>query len=91
MDKDVEIKNLRKQNEWLRGVNSKLEIENKHLDELYMRYATGEDYEKREREKLQKEYDKLLEEKTELELENVRLKEQILYLKENGCFNCING
>ena len=73
MDKDVEIKNLRKQNEWLRGVNSKLEIENKHLDELYMRYATGEDYEKREREKLQKEYDKLLE-------ENKQLKEQ--------CLNC---
>ena len=73
MDKDVEIKNLRKQNEWLRGVNGKLEIENKHLDELYMRYATGEDYEKREREKLQKEYDKLLE-------ENKQLKEQ--------CLNC---
>ena len=64
MDKDVEIKNLRKQNEWLRGVNSKLEIENKRLDDLYMRYATGEDYQKREREKLQKEYDKLLEEKS---------------------------
>ena len=91
MDNDVEIKNLRKQNEWLRGVNSKLEIENKHLDELYMRYATGEDYQKREREKLQKEYDKLLEEKSKLEEENVRLKEQILYLKENGSFNCING
>ena len=73
MDKDVEIKQLRKQNEWLRGVNSKLEIENKHLDDLYMRYATGEDYEKREREKLQKEYDKLLE-------ENKQLKEQ--------CLNC---
>ena len=73
MDNDVEIKQLRKQNEWLRGVNSKLEIENKHLDELYMRYATGEDYEKREREKLQKEYDKLLE-------ENKQLKEQ--------CLNC---
>lgn len=73
MDKDVEIKQLRKQNEWLRGVNGKLEIENKHLDELYMRYATGEDYEKREREKLQKEYDKLLE-------ENKQLKEQ--------CLNC---
>ena len=73
MDKDEEIKQLRKQNEWLRGVNSKLEIENKHLDELYMRYATGEDYEKREREKLQKEYDKLLE-------ENKQLKEQ--------CLNC---
>lgn len=87
MDNDVEIKNLRKQNEWLHGVNSKLEIENKHLDELYMRYATGEDYQKREREKLQKEFDKLLEEKTKLEEENVRLKEQILYLKENGCFN----
>lgn len=91
MDKDVEIKNLQKQNEWLRGVNSKLEIENKHLDELYMRYATGEDYEKREREKLQKEFDKLLEEKSKLEEENISLKEQILYLKENGCFNCING
>lgn len=73
MDKDEKIKQLRKQNEWLRGVNSKLEIENKHLDELYMRYATGEDYQKREREKLQKEYDKLLE-------ENKRLKEQ--------CLNC---
>ena len=73
MDKDVEIKQLRKQNEWLRGVNGKLEIENKHLDELYMRYATGEDYQKREREKLQNEYDKLLE-------ENKRLKEQ--------CLNC---
>ena len=85
MDKDVEIKRLQKQNEWLRGVNSKLESENKHLDELYMRYATGEGYQKREREKLQKEYDELLEEKTKLEEENVRLKEQILYLKENGC------
>ena len=73
MDNDVEIKQLRKQNEWLRGVNGKLEIENKHLDELYMRYATGEDYQKREREKLQKEYDKLLE-------ENKQLKEQ--------CLNC---
>ena len=73
MDNDVEIKQLRKQNEWLRGVNSKLEIENKNLDELYMRYATGEDYQKREREKLQKEYDKLLE-------ENKQLKEQ--------CLNC---
>lgn len=73
MDKDEKIKQLRKQNEWLRGVNSKLESENKHLDELYMRYATGEDYEKREREKLQKEYEKLLE-------ENKRLKEQ--------CLNC---
>lgn len=73
MDKDVEIKQLRKQNEWLRGVNGKLEIENKHLDELYMRYATGEDYQKREREKLQKEFDKLLE-------ENKQLKEQ--------CLNC---
>lgn len=72
-DKDEEIKQLRKQNEWLRGVNSKLESENKHLDELYMRYATSEDYEKREREKLQKEYEKLLE-------ENKRLKEQ--------CLNC---
>lgn len=73
MDKDEKIKQLRKQNEWLRGVNSRLESENKHLDELYMRYATGEDYEKREREKLQKEYDKLLE-------ENKQLKEQ--------CLNC---
>ena len=73
MDKDEKIKQLRKQNEWLRGVNSKLEIENKNLDELYMRYATGEDYQKREREKLQKEYDKLLE-------ENKQLKEQ--------CLNC---
>ena len=73
MDKDEKIKQLRKQNEWLRGVNSRLESENKHLDELYMRYATGEDYQKREREKLQKEYDKLLE-------ENKRLKEQ--------CLNC---
>lgn len=72
MDKDEKIKQLRKQNEWLRGVNSKLESENKHLDELYMRYATGEDYEKREREKLQKEYEKLLE-------ENKRLKEQCLH------------
>ena len=80
MDKDEEINQLRKQNEWLRGVNSKLESENKHLDELYMRYATGEDYQKREREKLQKEFDKLLEEKTKLEEENVRLKEQ--------CLNC---
>ena len=84
-DKDEEIKQLRKQNEWLRSVNGKLEIENKHLDELYMRYATGEGYQKREREKLQKEYDKLLGEKSKLEEENVRLKEQILYLKENGC------
>ena len=73
MDKDEKIKQLRKQNEWLRGVNGKLEIENKNLDELYMRYATGEDYQKREREKLQKEYDKLLE-------ENRQLKEQ--------CLNC---
>ena len=73
MDKDEEIKQLRKQNEWLRGVNGKLEIENKHLDELYMRYATGEDFEKREREKLQKEYEKLLK-------ENKQLKEQ--------CLNC---
>lgn len=87
MDKDEEIKQLQKQNDWLRGVNSKLESENKYLDELYMRYATGEDYEKREREKLQKEFDKLLEEKTKLEEENVRLKEQILCLKENGCIN----
>ena len=87
MDNNVEIKQLRKQNEWLRGVNGKLEIENKHLDELYMRYATGEDYQKREREKLQKEYDMLLEEKSKLEEENVRMKEQILYLKENGSFN----
>ena len=73
MDKDEKIKQLRKQNERLRGMNSKLESENKHLDELYMRYATGEDYQKREREKLQKEFDKLLE-------ENKRLKEQ--------CLNC---
>lgn len=73
MDKDKEIKQLRKQNDWLRGVNGKLESENKRLDELYMRYATGEDYQKREREKLQKEYDKLLE-------ENKRLKEP--------CLNC---
>ena len=91
MDKDEKIKQLRKQNERLHGMNSKLESENKHLDELYMRYATGEDYQKREREKLQNEYDKLLEEKTKLEEENVNLKEQILYLKENGSFNCING
>ena len=60
MDNDEEIKNLRKQNEWLRDVNSKLEIENKRLDELYMRHATGEAHEKREREKLQKEYNELL-------------------------------
>ena len=73
MDKDEKIKQLRKQNERLRGMNSKLESENKHLDELYMRYATGEDYQKREREKLQKEFDKLLE-------ENKRLKGQ--------CLNC---
>ena len=73
MDNDVEIKNLRKQNEWLRGVNGKLESENKYLDELYMRYATGEDFQKREREKLQREFNKLLE-------ENKRLKEQ--------CLNC---
>ena len=73
MDKDEEIKQLRKQNEWLRGVNGKLKIENKHLDELYMRYATGEDFQKREREKLQKEFNELLE-------ENKRLKEQ--------CLNC---
>lgn len=85
MDKDEEIKQLRKQNDWLRGVNDKLKIENKHLDELYMRYATGEDFQKREREKLQKEFDKLLEEKSKLEEENVSLKEQILCLKENGC------
>lgn len=89
MDKDEEIKQLRKQNDWLRGVNGKLESENKHLDELYMRYATGEEYQKREREKLKKEYDKLLEEKSKLEEENVSLKEQILYLKENGYFNCL--
>ena len=86
-DKDEEIKQLRKQNEWLRGVNSKLESENKRLNELYMRYATGEDFQKREREKLQKEFNNLLEEKSKLEEENVRLKEQILCLKENGCIN----
>ena len=88
MDKDEGIKQLQKQNEWLRGVNSKLEIENKRLDDLYMRYATGEDYQKHELEKLQKEFDKLSEEKSKLEEENVKLKEQILYLKENGSFNC---
>ena len=73
MDNDVEIKNLRKQNEMLRRRIDKLEIENKILDDRYMQYATGEDYQKREREKLQKEYEKLLE-------ENKRLKEQ--------CLNC---
>ena len=73
MDKNEEIKNLRKQNEMLRRRIDKLEIENKILDDRYMQYATGEDYQKREREKLQKEYEKLLE-------ENKRLKEQ--------CLNC---
>lgn len=73
MDKDEEIKQLRKQNEMLRRRIDKLEIENKILDDIYMQYATGEDFEKREREKLQKEYEKLLE-------ENKQLKEQ--------CLNC---
>ena len=73
MDKDEEIKQLRKQNEMLRRRIDKLEIENKILDDRYMQYATGEDFEKREREKLQKEYEKLLK-------ENKQLKEQ--------CLNC---
>ena len=73
MDKDEEIKQLRKQNEMLRRRIDKLEIENKILDDRYMQYATGEDFQKREREKLQKEYEKLLE-------ENKQLKEQ--------CLNC---
>ncbi|MGN0491847.1 MAG: hypothetical protein ACI4J7_09880 [Ruminiclostridium sp.] len=73
MDKDEYIKKLEQQNNWFQARISKLENENKSLDELYMRYATGEEYQRREREKLQKEYDKLL-------AENKRLKEP--------CLNC---
>ena len=68
-------KGWRKSLDYWRTRSSKLEYENKKLREDWARAAFSADYEKKEREKLKVEYDKLKE-------ENKSLCENLMYLQE---------
>lgn len=68
-------KGWRKSLDYWRTRSSKLEYENKKLREDWTRAAFSADYEKKEREKLKVEYDKLKE-------ENKSLCEKLMYLQE---------
>ena len=69
------LKGWRKSLDYWRTRSSKLEYENKKLREDWTRAAFSADYEKKEREKLKVEYDKLKE-------ENKSLCEKLMYLQE---------
>ena len=71
----------RKSLDYWRTRSSKLEYENKKLREDWTRAAFSADYEKKEREKLKVEYDKLKE-------ENKSLCENLMYLQEQLSQTC---
>ena len=74
-------KGWRKSLDYWRTRSSKLEYENKKLREDWTRAAFSADYEKKEREKLKVEYDKLKE-------ENKSLCENLMYLQEQLSQTC---
>ena len=75
-------KGWRKSLDYWRTRSSKLEYENKKLREDWTRAAFSADYEKKEREKLKGEYDKLKE-------ENKSLCENLMYLQEQLSQTCL--
>ena len=75
-------KGWRKSLDYWRTRSSKLEYENKKLREDWTRTAFSADYEKKEREKLKVEYDKLKE-------ENKSLCEKLMYLQEQLSQTCL--
>ena len=75
-------KEWRKSLDYWRTRSSKLEYENKKLREDWTRAAFSADYEKKEREKLKVEYDKLKE-------ENKSLCENLMYLQEQLSQTCL--
>lgn len=75
------LKGWRKSLDYWRTRSSKLEYENKKLREDWTRAAFSADYEKKEREKLKVEYDKLKE-------ENKSLCENLMYLQEQLSQTC---
>ena len=75
-------KGWRKSLDYWRTRSSKLEYENKKLREDWTRAAFSADYEKKEREKLKVEYDKLKE-------ENKILCEKLMYLQEQVSQTCL--
>lgn len=75
-------KGWRKSLDYWRTRSSKLEYENKKLREDWTRAAFSADYEKKEREKLKVEYDKLKE-------ENKSLCENLMYLQEQLSQTCL--
>ena len=75
-------KGWRKSLDYWRTRSSKLEYENKKLREDWTRASFSADYEKKEREKLKVEYDKLKE-------ENKSLCEKLMYLQEQLSQTCL--
>ena len=75
-------KEWRKSLDYWRTRSSKLEYENNKLREDWTRAAFSADYEKKEREKLKVEYDKLKE-------ENKSLCENLMYLQEQLSQTCL--
>ena len=75
-------KGWRKSLDYWRTRSSKLEYENKKLREDWTRAAFSAGYEKKEREKLKVEYDKLKE-------ENKSLCEKLMYLQEQLSQTCL--
>ena len=75
-------KGWRKSLDYWRTRSSKLEYENKKLREDWTRAAFSADYEKKAREKLKVEYDKLKE-------ENKSLCEKLMYLQEQLSQTCL--
>ena len=75
-------KEWRKSLDYWRTRSSKLEYENKKLREDWTRAAFSADYEKKEREKLKVEYDKLKE-------ENKSLCEKLMCLQEQLSQTCL--
>ena len=75
-------KGWRKSLDYWRTRSSKLEYENTKLREDWTRAAFSADYEKKEREKLKVEYDKLKE-------ENKSLCEKLMYLQEQLSQTCL--
>ena len=75
-------KGWRKSLDYWRTRSSKLEYENKKLREDWTRAAFSADYEKKEREKLKVEYDKLKE-------ENKSLCEKLMCLQEQLSQTCL--
>lgn len=75
-------KGWRKSLDYWRTRSSRLEYENKKLREDWTRAAFSADYEKKEREKLKVEYDKLKE-------ENKSICENLMYLQEQLSQTCL--